>query len=678
MAAVIELLSTVGGLAGLSGASADIVFIKDQNRTSGNPFYFNPTGTTWNNGTSYQITAAGGGTWEMQHDGSICVAWFGAAGNGMTDDYGPIKAVVNYANANPELVKEIMFGAGKDYFIQGPPNIPVGQGIDPRDLNFSSLQNVVIRGNGATLLIEGRYGVSATYMRRVRLSFELCADIIIDNFRVNTNRQTITPDPTINDTGANGFTFLGCNNIKILNCLSLLSGTDGFHFTSAEGRPCSIISMVNSRADFSARDGIRLGAVNQFTATNSVCAYSGQDYNLQTGAVYPGANGVTINPASEADGVSENMLFQNCKCVANKDAQFECGDQVEKYKNIVVDGCYFTDTEGEVSADLSTTFGVHFASVISVVNYQFDLKRTQLSLAGNLTPEQNLNTQIIFDNNRIICGTQNGGNQKSIVTGENLASISVTDNHFVQDGSGALTVDAFMELQDVQKGFFKDNYTFIPSSRFNTALTKNLVMIAKGGWLISQSVIQTNFNNLDDTSYFFTVEVYNAAALENITLLGGNPGFDDAIRAFDGTTQLNHDTNFPLTFLASGTSDNVYEPFGRAMNAGEILLIGGDAALTKARKIMYGNNPPPQGISDFNVGDILFNNTPVIYGNVGWIYLGGVNGWIPFGISGAIQALASANVTPNAPTSYSQSQVQTLLDELRDLKNKLQSANLTS
>ena len=74
-------------------------------------------------------------------------------------------------------------------------------------------------------------------------------------------------------------------------------------------------------------------------------------------------------------------------------------------------------------------------------------------------------------------------------------------------------------------------------------------------------------------------------------------------------------------------------------------------------------------------GDEVSNSTNIIGQPLGWKYIG--SNWIPFGVIGMLQqAIPSANSATLPGATYVQSEVESILTELRDLKSKLRTAGV--
>ncbi len=97
-------VETITDLSSIDTASFKTAIVKDLDR--GGTFIWSSTGTA-NDGT---VFAGATGYWTRQYSGAVSVKWFGAVGDGITDDAIPIQNAVNTVNVN-----EIYFPTGTYY-----------------------------------------------------------------------------------------------------------------------------------------------------------------------------------------------------------------------------------------------------------------------------------------------------------------------------------------------------------------------------------------------------------------------------------------------------------------------------------------------------------------------------------------------------------------------------------
>ena len=102
-------------------------------------FYYDASDTTSvdNGGT---IIVAGSKRWKRIYDGPVSVKWFGAKGDGVTDDTVAINNAIQFVNSLGGGVVDYP----KGYYLQGRSEIGSQRGINVRG-------NVTLRGNGSTL-----------------------------------------------------------------------------------------------------------------------------------------------------------------------------------------------------------------------------------------------------------------------------------------------------------------------------------------------------------------------------------------------------------------------------------------------------------------------------------------------------------------------------------------------
>jgi len=98
----------------------------------GGIFYWEATGTA-NGGTVFPAPVSSGGVWKRLYSGSVNARWFGAKGDGATDDFAAINTAQQFGD---------VFLPKGDYLMNGPLTLTtkiVGEGIDVSRLIFSGI-----------------------------------------------------------------------------------------------------------------------------------------------------------------------------------------------------------------------------------------------------------------------------------------------------------------------------------------------------------------------------------------------------------------------------------------------------------------------------------------------------------------------------------------------------------
>ena len=146
---LVAKVSSIAGLASLDGTTPTVI-VTDLDR--GGTFIWSSTGTA-NGGT---VFAGATGYWNRQYDGAVNVKWFGAKGDGVTDDTAAIQAALD---ALPALGGVVYFPG------EGPYTCASGVTTD---------KNLILRGDGKQTTIL-KYTGNATFIEQTSgdvLAFE--------------------------------------------------------------------------------------------------------------------------------------------------------------------------------------------------------------------------------------------------------------------------------------------------------------------------------------------------------------------------------------------------------------------------------------------------------------------------------------------------------------------------
>ena len=182
-------VETVEELSTIVGKENDVIVVTDENR-GGTFVYRSAEAGTNNGGTIFD-------GWVRQYNGAVNVKWFGAVGDGVTDDINSIQKAVVYIVANNENLE---YSPEDTYYISKSILIP--QRIS--SLAYSSLEIdgkwCYIRTEGNISVFESAYdnaGVltsSAYSAKDTYMSF----GIIIKNFNIRGDSTAVLPAIAIN------------------------------------------------------------------------------------------------------------------------------------------------------------------------------------------------------------------------------------------------------------------------------------------------------------------------------------------------------------------------------------------------------------------------------------------------------------------------------------------------
>ena len=216
---------------------------------------------TDNGGSVIKPTAVtGSGRWVWGDVSEVNVKWFGAKGDGVTDDTLIIQSVIDYVSND---------GGGEIYFSTGTYLIDVGGVEDSRDYGIILKSNITLRGESKNktkifakansdmdLIITGRSSadnnieiknltIDGNQANQTDGQFNLWLhstdNVVIENvesinsgswgFRIQQCDSIFMSDIKTNhaaDLNADGIHFIDCNNVNCVNIDILTLGDDGF------------------------------------------------------------------------------------------------------------------------------------------------------------------------------------------------------------------------------------------------------------------------------------------------------------------------------------------------------------------------------------------------------------------------------------------------------------------
>lgn len=323
------------------------------------------------------ITGIDGSIWGIVHNGEVNVSWFGAKGDGVTDDTAVIKKVVSYTNNTTSIV--LKFGEFKTYKILESLEI-IGNNITingcnsiliPKKTidipNFSRIDNLGNYGNctasanifdikncknitiknitfkgylnntNKTSYVYGRTsdaGISASDIQSV-LNFKDVENIKIDNIHVvdyvNTSQVVVTNyDDMLETLNVHSpIHFVRVKNVKMSNCSLTNSNCEAIKFLFSENIRVENSDFINhtgiSYLDFfGCKDVAICGNVFE-KGDYSLLSSSGQALNVSSSNVVI-TNNVFNNTINEVAGMeflnanytlARNFIARNILCDNN-------------------------------------------------------------------------------------------------------------------------------------------------------------------------------------------------------------------------------------------------------------------------------------------------------------------------------------------------------------------------
>lgn len=341
-------------------------------------FYWDSTSTESDNGgTIIQATGITTGRWKRVYSGAVNIKWFGAKGDGISDDTVAIQTALNFTS----IKKQILFMGASKYVVTDTINIPEGGqilgeslyqygkgfGIDPKATSIifnptslkslfvfngtlhggfrihNSIQNLYLEGNSTNSLGNSNYAIEVN-----KVIYGLFKNISIDK----SFRTAIKCDGTINNRFENVYT------TGFVQCIEYIGNNE----TTDVWEQCSLWSSLKGAVLNGSTAGIRF---------NNCLIEQIDDYGFDLSAAT--GNLIVSNLYCEdvpfASNVADNSVFRvGAFGTSNKSSiQLTVSNSNIRGKNASTIGnaFYVADTDGIV---INNTFIRKFSTGINTTN----------------------------------------------------------------------------------------------------------------------------------------------------------------------------------------------------------------------------------------------------------------------------------------------------------------------
>lgn len=523
--------------------------------------------------------------------GPVNVKWFGAKGDGITDDTAAIQKALKYKN------------------VLLPSGVYLANGLLIQS-------DSIVSGEVGTIL-KMNPGVSSSFGGDLKTSLLCVVDVEnvrINNLTIDGNRGMQAP---VSDGEYYGIVLYSAKNVTIQKITVKDCATDGIFirsnilvpghssdYTESEDVLGENITITNSRRN-------NLSIIGGHRLAFSDCLFT------NASGIAPQA-GVDIEPNGDYDDV-DGITFNNCGSLNNTQAGFSVyGQPGAIIKNVNFINCYAYDNpvagiafSGQNTAIIRDTLVQGFTTDKSIGVYASNTNKvlyTDLSLIGCKASTLAINSTYIGSSINVQDLLINTVDTNAIVLG--IASNDLYGSNF-----------GFSNIKtSVASGFSNLLMYNIDAVKIDTITTN-------GG--------SFGVRDLTATPPANSKIIISNALLQNHTSYGV---VSDAQLILDNIKGINVAGNIIKT-LKKPTITNLYLENSLGINYN-------NTSYTSNSKILYKTTAPPNG--DFSDGDIVINTAPTPQGNYGWIKSGGI--FLPFGLIGADIGKLAYGITANRPT----------------------------
>jgi len=425
----------------LGASDGDTVIVRDLNR-GGTFIYDSSKVAEHNDGTNFN-------GWIRQYDGAINIKWFGAKGDGITDDTDSVVRVLN-ALENGDTLD--LGGANCSLFnsVGDVPADPNGEAVPlsgvPRLYNKS---NITIK-NGRLFAYDQKVG-GAKYLFPTTLSIDSCENIILDNLILESKGEnygdtdasaSLSKDARVafaEQNGGHALLIVRSNNTKVINTKTIKCGSVGSFYVMSSNRTiatnCYSAPMSLGYAAFAcdswAGNSTEVGFDEFYTELNNCST----DAN---GGTYGSKNGVIVEDDSVTCRVNGG-IYKDCYANgANHQLGAAFGASSAK---IYVDGATVKDS-ASIGYSANTTNAI---SVVEISNTKGNGLRTSMHIQAN----RSFGTSEVVYNNctaDIVGGAVWSETELSVPTVianmKRASHISVELNNCTVSGASTLSVNA--------------------------------------------------------------------------------------------------------------------------------------------------------------------------------------------------------------------------------------------
>lgn len=661
----------------------------------GGDFYWDNTSDQGNNDGTI-ISVAGQGRWKrLVTGGSINVKWFGAKGDGVYND---TDAIAKAAKIIEDNDGGTLIFPGGTYLVGGQLSGQPGIYLAPKPIvSIANCKgNVTITAEGCKIkFVSGlKFGTfdpatGAPYFPPLPfhissyradigsfIDLENNSSVSVSGFTIDGNIQQQIIGGAWGDAGYQcrhiGVRCLGNVSVEISDVVAENFGLDGIYlaqntgFSETSNHTSSILDDVTCQ--YAGRNGLSIVGGTHITVRSSKFNHTG---NGIIPASAPGA-GVDIEPEEQYVG---EVVFNNCEFINNQRVGLLA---LAHAANIKVENCLFWAINGLAAechsdrlhfADCTIYGSVSLSPYTEIKEVSKFLKFTRCHFEDRKHPVYGGNQSgkpMLTNNGCVIDACTFKYTNSNMIANNTTMAINVnlsyiTDSFLIFSDNNRPDGSVILQL-------FKTRF-----SRFT--IINDMPAQPATGYYVGDNGNNTLQDYCDGDSAIISTTGSNNIFWQSVSgkktslYKSGNLSLSEksvTLSANYTCTDMGHEKVF---IDASGAPKTVTLPAAKVFNTGYCKTI---------KKIDSTGNPVTINCFSGDIIPELATSTVSLLGSGDLITLQVVSNGAWRIVGSMIKAGTSPDSAPSAGTSYSQTQVQSILNELRDLKLKLRTARVLS
>jgi len=478
---------------------------------------------------------------------------FGAAGNGITDDYDSFQRLAAAVSRLGSGM--VMLRPGAHYRLDR--HVTAGNGIT--DVIFQGCSGLAIRGNSASISVKGDFfRDSATTRGLCGLRFEDCTDIDVRDLQLIGNVQQMSRPASLTEAPTHGLLLGGCSNVIVDGVLVRHFATDGLYVRASMNpdaagrrRASRNLEVRNSKFLFNARQG--LSVIQLRGGIFEDCEFSNTGYveapsvSGPYGVHAPGA-GIDVEPNGTltvgqlVDVLTGDLLFRRCRLIGNLGKSFVAAaytGAAPVSEKVSLDHCLLQADQASASR-----YGLIFdVPGGSISNCTLDMGGKTAFIGWAASSDA---SPVLRDN--LVTGHSGGPNRPFFLLRNGRGSPLLERNRFTGERHPQRSAKGpQMIVFDNPNATVRDNVFFLPKEAFPPQSDGLVPMIVANARSMTGNRYETDLEPGTSRGRAFGVMYAARSSAANETFRGTRPGIGDTVRPADlasGSAPL-HDSRSP-------------------------------------------------------------------------------------------------------------------------------------